>query len=275
MKIHQSRFFTPILWIIFFVVSLYLLNEVAQEYIEPREIIITTQQANDIGKKIWQNEGAGKIENLLVWNKNESFPSLGIGHFIWYPRGVDQPFKESFPDLIEHIAKTREIPPWLSDTPFPPWQSRQAFIEELNGPYSRKLRLFLQDTTVEQTQFIVQRLEAALPKMLRTVKNGFTRQKVRESFYHVAMQKNGVYALVDYVNFKGEGISLKERYNNQGWGLLQVLENMRNDENIMHAFIESADARLTRRVANALSHEGKDESQWLRGWRKRLQTYAD
>ena len=34
----------------------------------------------------------------------------------------------------------------------------------------------------------------------------------------------GTFALVDYVNFKGEGTKETERYRNEGWELLQVLE---------------------------------------------------
>ncbi|MDH3327323.1 MAG: hypothetical protein OEM38_11470 [Gammaproteobacteria bacterium] len=266
MKIKSS----PLLWITFFILSLALLNEIVQKFIEPREIIISQQQAKQIGDKIWQNEGAGKSTNLIVWNEGEVFPSLGIGHFIWYPEGVQHSFEESFPALINHISDTKEIPKWLADSKYPPWQSREEFIANKESGFSRKLRYFLEDTKAEQTQFIILRLENALPKILRTVKSGFARERIRENFYHVAMQENGVYALVDYVNFKGEGISPTERYNNQGWGLLQVLENMHgNTDDLMREFIESADQRLTRRVENA----PRDESKWLPGWRKRLETY--
>ncbi|MDH5257561.1 MAG: hypothetical protein OEX07_06120 [Gammaproteobacteria bacterium] len=265
---------TPVIWIIFFVISLIVLNEIAQQYIEPREIVISQQQAQEIGEKIWQNEGAGKTQNLIVWNKNENFPSLGIGHFIWYPEGVEHQFQESFPSLIQHISKTKKIPQWLIDTKYPPWNSRESFNIQIHSTYTRQLREFLQETTAEQTQFIVQRLEEALPTMLKTIKSGFARQKVRENFYHIAMQKNGIYALVDYVNFKGEGVSPKEKYNNQGWGLLQVLENMNGrSEDLMLAFVESADRQLTRRVANAPGERSASEKKWLPGWRKRLQTY--
>ena len=79
-----------------------------------------------------------------------------------------------------------------------------------------------------------------------------------------------MYALIDYVNFKGEGISEKERYKNQGWGLLQVLEHMNpENQNIMQEFARSADYVLTRRVENA----PRDETHWLTGWRKRINTY--
>ncbi len=53
------------------------------------------------------------------------------------------------------------------------------------------------------------------------------REKIRENFYRVAAEPDGLYALVDYVNFKGEGTLPSERYRGEGWGLLQVLEEMR------------------------------------------------
>ena len=92
----------------------------------------------------------------------------------------------------------------------------------------------------------------------------------------MAAVPNGVYALVDYVNFKGEGISLTERYNGEGWGLLQVLEGMADaspGQASVEAFAKSADAALTRRVAN--SPPARDEARWLPNWRKRLRTYLE
>ncbi len=262
---------TPILWTIFFITSFFIFNKIAQQYIEPREIIISEQQAFDIGEKIWKNEGDHSPDNLIVWHEDENFASLGLGHFIWYPASVEHIYQESFPDLIQHISQTREIPAWLQHQNAP-WNTRTEFINQLNSDFTRKLRRFLQDTTTEQTQFIVLRLEAALPKILKTLKSGFVREAVRTNFYHVANEKNGVYALVDYVNFKGEGISPTEKYNNQGWGLLQVLEHMNKTEsNPLKAFADSANQRLIRRVANA----PKDESKWLPIWQRRIQTYLN
>lgn len=261
-----------LLWILFFIITLAILSVIAWEFTEPTEIKISAQQANEIGKKIWLNEGAGKAENLIVWNQGEDFPSLGIGHFIWYPEGVSQTYQESFPALLAYISQSRPLPDWLRSVKFSPWKTREEFLEKVNSHFTRELKFFLQDTVAEQTLFITARLEAALPEILKEIKNPFSKMKVRENFYHVAMQKNGVYALVDYVNFKGEGTSPGERYKNQGWGLAQVLEHMNGkSENLMQEFVYSADIMLTRRVENA----PRDESQWLPGWRKRLQTYLE
>ena len=60
---------------------------------------ISRSELNAIGEKIFKNEAAGKKENLVYWNEGENFPSLGIGHFIWYKQGEPGIFEESFPQL--------------------------------------------------------------------------------------------------------------------------------------------------------------------------------
>jgi hypothetical protein len=82
----------------------------------------------------------------------------------------------------------------------------------------------------------------------------------------------GLYVFVDYVNFKGEGILLTERYRGQGWGLLQVLEAM-GDGPALSEFSRAANRVLTRRVANSPPERG--EQRWLQGWRNRIRTYAE
>ena len=81
----------------------------------------------------------------------------------------------------------------------------------------------------------------------------------------------GLYALIDYVHFKGTGLSSKETYKGQGWGLKQVLHNMLNQSANINSFVESAEHILERRVEN--SPTARKEHRWLAGWRKRLQTY--
>jgi len=239
------------------------------ESMDSFEIQLSKNEARVIGQRIWQNEGAGKDENLLVWNEGEDFPSLGIGHFIWYPAGVEGPFVESFPALLEQLKKNATVPQWLRELKDAPWSSRAEFYNDINSWRMVELRDLMKNTMPQQVAFIVQRLEAALPKMLATLPTGQQAQ-VEQQFYRVAQSPNGVYALIDYVNFKGEGISLSERYRGEGWGLLQVLQGMRVENgNVMTAFARSADAVLTRRVNNA----PRDESRWLAGWRKRIESY--
>src|SRR5215469_6389823 len=90
-------------------------------------ITLSHNEAIKIGKKIWQNECNGTVAGLTSWNEGENFASLGIGHFIWYPRGRRGPFEESFPRLIDFkITRGVKLPASLSGTnerPCP-WNSR-------------------------------------------------------------------------------------------------------------------------------------------------------
>ncbi|MEM8953239.1 MAG: hypothetical protein AAGD22_03720, partial [Verrucomicrobiota bacterium] len=191
-------------------------------------IKLSAAQAKTIGQKIWQNECGGTIEGLTSWNAGENFASLGIGHFIWYHNQYRGPFDESFPKLIAYMKQRRvKMPAWLANARTCPWTSRSQFLAAQNSPQMRELRSFLADTVPVQTDFIVRRLEQALPKMLNEVASPQEKNLVRGRFYAVAETTNGVYALIDYVNFKGEGTKPTERYKGQGWGLLQVLENMK------------------------------------------------
>ena len=149
--------------------------------------------------------------------------------------------------------------------------SAAAFLAAKDSARMKELRSFLHRTIPVQTEFILKRLEGALPKMLAEVPAG-DRGLVKGRFYAVASTAGGKYALMDYVNFKGEGTKATERYKGQGWGMLQVLQEMRGTPRGNAAVIEyaaAADRVLTRRVANA----PKDESRWLAGWRNRLKTY--
>ncbi len=82
----------------------------------------------------------------------------------------------------------------------------------------------------------------------------------------------GKFALIDYVNFKGEGVNPDERYNGRGWGLLQVLEGMSDQGDAVHAFSKSAESALALRVQNAPPQ--RNEGRWLLGWKKRVTNYS-
>ena len=90
----------------------------------------------------------------------------------------------------------------------------------------------------------------------------------------VAATPQGIYALMDYVNFKGEGIRAGERYNGQGWGLLQVLQEMQDAASGIPArqeFSRAAISVLKRRIAN--SPPARGEQRWMEGWQNRCLTY--
>ncbi len=238
-------------------------------------IQLSEADANAIGRKIWQNECAGTVEGLTTWNKGEDFPSLGIGHFIWYVEGRPGPFDESFPKLIQFMgARGVAMPRWLGEANGSPWRSKAEFDAAKSSPQMRELRSFLANTVSHQTSFIVQRLEQALPKMKQATPSPADKNRLHENFYRVASSPAGVYALIDYVNFKGEGIKASESYRGQGWGLRQVLLGMQPGPNGIAAateFSESAKRVLNQRIANSPSNRG--ESRWRAGWMNRCETY--
>lgn len=242
--------------------------------VAPARPIISDAEAAIIGKKIFFNECGGKVENLIAWNEGEAFPSLGIGHFIWYPAGKAGPFRESFPELIAFMQEHDvAVPGWLvvAAGTGAPWLSRQSFLDEGNPEWLQQLRGFLQQTQADQTRFMIERMHRSLPAILKSVSES-ERQRITASFDAVAAAPLGYYALVDYVNFKGEGIKPEERYNGQGWGLLQVLQVMpANGSDALAAFADAAAAVLKRRVAN--SPPERNEQRWLPGWLKRVSTY--
>ena len=237
-------------------------------------ITLSHADALQIGDKIWQNECHGTIAGLTSWNQGENFASLGIGHFIWYPKGVNGPFEESFPNLVNFIsARGVKLPVMLTSTGELdcPWSSRLEFLRAQQTPQMKQLRQFLADTVNLQAEFLVARLQAALPKMLDEAKPA-DRARVEANFNRVAASPNGRYALVDYVNFKGEGVLHTERYNNEGWGLVQVLEQMRpNQSHPVKEFSKAAAVVLRRRVEN--SPPARHEAQWLPGWLARVDSY--
>src|SRR6266853_4927407 len=229
-----------------------------------------------IGKRVWQNECNGTISGLTAWNQGEDFASLGIGHFIWYPKGRRGPFEESFPKLVNFISKRGAKLPTLlltsGEQPCP-WNSRAEFLQAQHTPEMNQLRQFLVDTIDLQAEFLIARLESALPKMLNEAAPA-DRANVQQQFERLDGTPQGCFALVDYVNFKGEGVLHTERYQGQGWGLLQVLEAMHgtSDAGSVGEFARAAKATLIRRVHNSPAE--RHESRWLSGWLRRVNSYS-
>lgn len=236
---------------------------------------LSPAETKRIGKRIWQNECNGTLAGLTSWNEGENFASLGIGHFIWYPKGARGPFDESFPKFVDFAAAQGvKLPEVLSAKGDCPWNSRAEFNQASQTARMKELRQFLANSVDLQAEFLVQRLQQALPKMLAEAPAA-ERAQVQQQFDRVAASPMGCYALVDYVNFKGEGVLATERYAGEGWGLLQVLEGMSQEGDgraAVKSFAESARKVLTRRVRNSPPH--RHESRWLPGWLARINTYA-
>jgi hypothetical protein len=242
--------------------------------VAPNQLLaLTDAELDAIGKRVWKNECGGTVEGLTSWNQGEGFASLGIGHFIWYPKGVDGPYEESFPELLKFLASNgTKLPDWLSPDKDCPWNSREEFHADASSARMKELRALLAGSVRVQSRFLARRMERALPKLLAEAAAG-KRDHVKRQFERLTATGKGVYALIDYVNFKGEGTNPKERYKGEGWGMLQVIEGMDPDkENAAKEFGESAARVLARRVENA---KPKNETPWLKGWQNRVRGYGD
>lgn len=236
-------------------------------------LTIDSNEAAAVADKIWRNESGRDIDKILWWNQGEAFASLGIGHFIWYPPGIEGPFQESFPGLLAFLSSRGvSMPAWLREAPTAdcPWLGREQFLDERDGPKAIELRRLLLDTTALQAQFMIARLEKALDGMLATAPVSST-DIIVSRFCALASIPAGRYAMVDYVNFKGEGIKPEERYAGEGWGLKQVLEEMRGAPPANADFAAAAARVLERRVQNA--PRGRGEQRWLSGWLRRVDSY--
>jgi S1-C subfamily serine protease len=235
---------------------------------------LTAAQKNAIGRKIWQNECAGSVTGLTTWNAGEEFPSLGIGHFIWYPEGFKGRFDESWPHFVAFARKQGASLPAVALEAHSPWRTKAQFQADFKSSRMTALRSWLAGNVGMQTEFIISRSRAALPKILAAAPAS-ERARIEQNYHKVAATSQGTYALIDYVNFKGEGIQATEKYKGQGWGLMQVLGGMKDVPSGAAAateFAASAKRILSRRIANSPPERG--EKRWEEGWHNRCASYA-
>jgi hypothetical protein len=218
------------------------------------------EEAEAIGQKIYRNECSCQTEKLTWWNEGEEFASLGIGHFIWYPKDKKGPFEETFPALVVFLEeKKTELPSWIKEEC--PWNSKREFNEKMQER-KKELQKLLSNTIPLQAAFIVQRFDMRIRKL-------FPDMSKIES---VARTRQGRFALIDYLHFKGDGSSEQERYQGSGWGLKQVIDEMPEDAaDPLMAFTQAAKAVLKRRVQNAPPQ--RREERWLPGWLGRVEGY--
>ncbi len=235
---------------------------------------LTASERAAIGRKIWQNECGGTFDGLTTWNTGEEFPSLGIGHFIWYPKDFNGRFKESWPEFVSYAKRRGITPPAVGQRRHCPWDSKAEFKKAFRSSEMNGLRNWLAKNVTLQTDFIIMRSRAALPNILAAAPAS-DHPRIISNYRKVASTPQGNYALIDYVNFKGDGTVKSERYNGQGWGLLQVLANMKPvsaGPAAAKEFSASAKRMLSRRIAN--SPPARGEKRWREGWNNRCDTYA-
>lgn len=242
---------------------------------------MTANELVCLEQMVFFNECAGEEARMLTWNEDEAFPSFGVGHFIWYPKGPKPPYRESFTEYLEFMeAQQLEIPDWIKNLPTreAPWESRQEFLDELGNERMTDLLDFLIRTRRWQTIFIMKRATDVLPKLLATVPEA-EHLALTLKFNAVAGAPNGMFAIIDYINFKGEGLLETERFRGEGWGLLQVLQQMdmpqietpETEKDALQNFVRAAMFVLERRTQNA--PPDKDCSKRICGWKERVKKY--
>jgi hypothetical protein len=234
---------------------------------------ISPAEAELIGRGIFFNECSGRKDRLVWWNQGENFASVGIGHFIWYPRGAKDPFEETFPALLAFFKeKEVELPGWLRSQEGCPWRTKEEFALQ-GGKKKRELEDVLSLTLPLQAEFIAKRFEGALQKILVHVREE-KKAQVLAQIQQLEKSLQGKFALIDYLNFKGDGTLETERYCGKGWGLMQVLEEMPLDaHNPVEAFAKTAKSLLKARVKNAPFI--RNEERWLKGWLVRVDRYLN
>jgi hypothetical protein len=236
------------------------------------KISLTTEQQKIIGMSIWRNECAQSTTKLTFWNQKEPFPSFGIGHFIWFPQNYNGPYTQTFPDLLRFLTQHDiDLPEWLKNARACPWETRDSFMADFEGTRLTALRTLLANTIELQTQFIIQQLEQALPTMLSAAPRS-KYAHIKKQFYRLASSENGMYALIDYCNFKGWGTNPREQYDGHGWGLRHVLQAMdARAQDPVAEFTLCAKKILAERAEYAPAD--KPEKPFILGWNNRLNTY--
>lgn len=229
-----------------------------------------------IADRIFKNESGSDPDKLVHWNDGENFASMGLGHFTWYPAGRQARFGNTFPDLLGHLQSNGvPLPVWVQQARYQgaPWNSKAELMHAKQSGQVQELQNLLYQTRLLQAAYIVERARRAMPKLVDAAP-GQSRATVGQNLNAIANTPGGWYALVDYVNFKGEGLNTSGGYNGQNWGLLQVLENMQPSQpgqQALNAFADSASRVLERRVRN--SPPARNEARWLAGWSNRINTY--
>jgi hypothetical protein len=240
-----------------------------------QELDVSLEQASHIAEKIWYHESNHQPDqtNLMIfWNEVEPFPSIGIGHFIWPPESYQGPFTSGRFHRFIQFMKEKEvtIPKWLEESRYCPWETREEFYAAIHSDQMQELKDLLQNTTSYQALYMIERLKMFYEELIDT-----TDHLAIFHFHKMLATPQGLYILTDYLNFKHEGTNPQERYCNEGWGLLQVLQTMNLEEipEPQSAFVTAAKRLLKNRTSHAPNPAM--EALWLPNWFLRLDSYIE
>ncbi len=258
-----------------------LLASVSIAQLSAKNLQLSNAQANQIAKRIWQNEGSGRKSYLVHWNKGEEFASIGIGHFIWFTADKPMWFWEAFPPMLSYITAHGAKPPtWLTPQMHCVWSSYDEwqYAKKHNTSKMKELTEFMDRTKGLQARFMLNRLNQSYPKIIAYAKPRGQAKLVEHNYKRLLYKQNGTidpqgaYILIDYINFKGDGINNGERYQGKGWGLYQVLNHMDpSDPNAYRAFSNAGKYILDR--LTKISPPARNLKRFKKGWFNRMDSY--
>lgn len=270
-----------------------------------------------LSEALYKNEADCKNHNLTHWGKNEEFPSLGLPHAIWYGKTSSKKYQEQFPELVRYLRKnsTAKIqwPEILNKNPLPaaPWASQKEFSEikklsleienvkdspQLAQLKSQKkslykdayelfeIRYFLANPHILelQAQFVIEKTFLSLHRILAAShrESPEATQSLYKKIQLLLGTPEGVLAIVDYLNFKGEGLKVSERtpVGQHPWGLKTVLEIMpiHQPTDINIQFTQAANCSLQRLAYYSGAADSPAQLQryaWLNGgWKTRIES---
>jgi len=243
---------------------------------------LTDEDYQWIGAKIYQNEAASKAKYLTHWGKGEDFPSFGIAHFIWFPANISPPFEETFPAMVQFVSQSKQPPAWLQQLIAKgegfnaPWQNKAVFELAADSTEQQQLRDWLLATQSQQARFVALSFEKRWLKEIASLSIA-KQAELNQTLKQMMSFKQGLFAVIDYFNFKGIGNNAKEQYQGESWGLISVLEAMPINSSASNAlrlaeFMTAAKERL--KLRTELAPVERRESRWIPGWFKRIDRYG-
>ncbi len=209
--------------------------------IEGLPLALSESSLQKIAMNMFKNEAGCKIKALNEWDRTEPFPSIGIPHTIWYPKKDRRKYVESFPAMWKFLRQkfrespqdsSIEMPRWLdaNNVGPAPWASKAEFDADVERVGALTKFLSHPKVVMWQAEFMLARLNNSLAKIVAAaeLQTPTRAQAIKSNLTLLLKSDNGILALVDYVNFKGEGVDPNERSGpeNISWGLRQVLEGM-------------------------------------------------
>lgn len=220
----------------------------------------------EIGRCVWVNESADKLHPLVRWDARQGCVAMGIGACPWFAAGRSGHAGDLFVRFVLFAeSQGVQVPEMLKGS------ARWEDIADFNGDHSdlkQKMHNWLAEHLDIQARFLVARVHAALPAMLRMSHRS---PHVAARYEELALSQAGLLCMADYLSFMGDGVGQDP----QAAGLLQVLEEMHPTPPTGSAaaeFARAAAAVLQRQAKSAPVR--KDSAAQLSLRLKRCRSYA-